>query len=195
MTAQTQNNLSTQPVILPEVQPVILHTDESVILPEKNKGGRPVKWTEEALCELGEELIQWLEASDDNIFFEEFLIKKGLYKDILNKYIDSYSSFFALIKRCTELQAVKLQKGGLSGKYRDAMSIFLLKAKHGLREKDDAVQGLQMPVVINLLPPGVSNITDYLPSGNITPQITPHEEIKPLPAPDESEDPVDPDNL
>jgi hypothetical protein len=122
-----------------------------------SKGGRPVKHTEASLCLLANELLIWLD-NDDNIFFEEFLLKYGVHTNILNQYIDKFPAFADLVKEAKKKQELKLAKGSITGKYRDAGSIFLLKAYHGLREKDDAPQGLNAaPIVINFLKPGSSS--------------------------------------
>jgi len=133
----------------------------SEILPEeqKKKIGRPVKWTEEALVELGSELLLWME-KEENIFFEKFLLQKGLYRELVYQYQDKFPSFLSLVKRAKEMQELKLSEGGLTRKHDNATSIFLLKAKHGLIDKPELQAGNIAPITVNFNLPSspVSNI-------------------------------------
>ena len=121
-------------------------------------GGRPVKWTEEALIQLGNELIEWLSVEGEpgeNVFFGEFLIKRGFYNDLINKYTSESKAFFEIIQTAKKIQEYKLAKGGLTGKHRDAMSIFLLKNYHNMADRvEQSNTKLPLTINLNVLPPG-----------------------------------------
>src|SRR4051812_1909440 len=51
--------------------------------------GRPVgsyEWTEEMLMQLGEELVDWFNESEENILFIDFFHKKGLYRSFIDEH-------------------------------------------------------------------------------------------------------------
>jgi len=140
--------------------PVIKNKSGQTFDPEtgKYKTGKPVEWTEEALTVIGEELIEWMK-QENNIFFKKFLLEKGLDDSFISDRAKENPHFNGLIKRAKEIQEIKLAEGGLLGKYRDAMSIFLLKGYHQIYDQPaNNFQQNQLPSVsfsINL-PPGLT---------------------------------------
>lgn len=110
------------------------------------------KWTEEDATKLGNELIEWMYSSADNIFFEEFLLGKRLYRGKIRKLRDRFPSFGILIEEAKQIQENKIVKGGLKRKFSEGMSKFLLINNHdGYSEKKDINLGGQVnnPVIVS----------------------------------------------
>lgn len=137
-------------------------------------GGRPLEWTDERLVALGNELLEWLSTEGEpgeNIFFNEFLVKKGLYKDMIGDLVDRNKAFAEIIKVAKQIQEFKLAKGGLTGKHRDAMSIFLLKNYHQMADKvESQVTNNNTPVVIQLQLPEVEPQPKQIEANEILPE-------------------------
>ncbi len=100
----------------------------------KNKGGRPVKWTEKKSLELADELIKWL-SKEDNIWINTFLAEKGLYPQITSELAEKYPKFSEALKRAKGLQEGKVVKNALTNMYNSTFSIFLLKNNFGWKDK------------------------------------------------------------
>lgn len=102
------------------------------------------KWTEEKSIKLGQELIQWLKAKDNqgedlgNIFYQEFLIiEKDLYEELIAYLCGKFSSFLKLIEKANKIQELKLQKYGVGDRLNATMTKFVLTNKHGWSEKNE----------------------------------------------------------
>lgn len=102
------------------------------------------KWTEKRALELGEDLIAWLKAKDEdgedrgNIFFKEFLImERDLYPDVIGYLSDKFSSFSDLIKKAEAIQELKLQKYGVGDRLNATMTKFVLTNIHGWRDSQN----------------------------------------------------------
>jgi hypothetical protein len=103
---------------------------------KKNPGGRPVIWTEEKVLQLGEELIEWLKASDDNVWFERFLYEiKDLYPQFISEMKDKYPKFSELIKRAKKIQESKIVDGTFKHNINPTMAIFVLKNHYQYTDK------------------------------------------------------------
>lgn len=102
----------------------------------KNKGGRPVKWTEEKILQLGEELIAWLKADEDNVWFERFLYEeKDLYPQLIGEMKGKYPKFAELLKKAKKIQENKLVDGTLKHSLNPTMAIFVLKNHYQYTDK------------------------------------------------------------
>lgn len=88
------------------------------------------KWTEQALLEIGNKLLKWME-SKNNIFFEEFLLEHDLYGTFLATYRDKYPSFSKLVYRADKIQEIKLKKLALMKETDSSMTKFCLINHHG----------------------------------------------------------------
>jgi hypothetical protein len=98
---------------------------------------RPIKWTEKKSMDLAEELIQWLQISE-NIWINTFLIqKKGLYPQLISELGEKYPQFSEAIKSAKALQEGKVVKNALQNEYNSTMSIFLLKNNFGWKDKTE----------------------------------------------------------
>lgn len=103
---------------------------------KKNKGGRPLIWTEEKVLKLGEELIQWLKSDEDNVWFERFLYEvKDLYPQFISEMVEKYPKFSELIKRAKKIQENKLVDGCLKHNLNSTIAIFVLKNHYQYTDK------------------------------------------------------------
>lgn len=103
---------------------------------KKNPGGRPVKWTEEKILQLGEELISWLKADEDNVWFERFLYEeKDLYPQLIGEMKGKYPKFAELLKKAKKIQENKLVDGTLKHSLNPTMAIFVLKNHYQYTDK------------------------------------------------------------
>lgn len=98
-------------------------------------------WTKPKIKKLADEMIDWLNEKDEdgedkgNIFFEEFLIiKKGLYRELI-QYLSAKSDYFKnTVSRAKEIQELKLIKFGVADRLQSTMTIFCLKNHHGYKD-------------------------------------------------------------
>lgn len=103
---------------------------------KKNPGGRPLKWTEEKVLELGEDLITWLKASDENVWFERFLYEeKDLYPQFISEMRDKYPKFSELLKKAKKIQENKIVDGTFKHNLNATMAIFVLKNHYQYTDK------------------------------------------------------------
>lgn len=136
--------------------------------------GRPVgsyTWDEQALLDLGNELIKWFEADPDNLFFQDFFISKGLYKDFIKEHSDKYKTFALIIKNARQTQEAKLVKRIVTSRYNPAGGIFVLKNYHGFADKiehDYGQANSPTNIIINL-PPNIDK--------ELLPPATPYIEL------------------
>jgi hypothetical protein len=100
-----------------------------------NPAGRPVEWTAEKLVKFGNDLIDWMNKSQTNIFFQEFCVEKGVYRSVINKHQSKCPEFKELIDMAREIQEMKIVKWSIANKLNTTMSIFLLKNKHGYSDR------------------------------------------------------------
>jgi len=107
-----------------------------VMAKKKNPGGRPTIWTEEKIMELGYELLEWLKASEDNVWFERFLYEeKDLYPQLIGEMTAKYEKFAELIKRCKKIQEGKIVDGTFKHNLNATMAIFVLKNHYQYTDK------------------------------------------------------------
>lgn len=108
---------------------------------EKKKGGQlgnknAEKWTEEEALKLGNDLLDWMKA-DDNFWVKEYLIDNDINEKATNYLSHKYDSFLTLLERAFSIQEKKLVSNGLKNKWNNAMAIFVLKNKHGYKDKTE----------------------------------------------------------
>lgn len=96
---------------------------------------RPKKWTEEALVQLGTELVEWMLSDVEHVYWQEFLVvEKGLYKELISQMTSQSQAFSQLVKRAKDIQEVRLVKKEGKGEIK---SIFVLKNHHGYADKQE----------------------------------------------------------
>ena len=108
---------------------------------EKKKGGQlgnknAEKWTEDEALKLANNLIDWL-AVDENFWVKEYLVNNDLNDTLTNYLSHKYDSFSSLLEKAFSIQEKKLVSNGLKNKWNNAMAIFVLKNKHGYKDKTE----------------------------------------------------------
>ena len=94
------------------------------------------KWTEEEALNVGNALIKWLLAEDENIFYEEFLyLNDEYYVELISYLSKKFKSFFKLIEKSKKIQEINLKKLGIKNEINPYMARFVLNVDHGLVEK------------------------------------------------------------
>ena len=103
------------------------------------KTGRPIKWTEQKAMELANELIDWMESSENNIFFERFLVEnKRQDPHIIGTLSKKYKSFSSSIKRAKKIQEHRIINIGLKPKDSSVASLTQNLNKKSVTEKDSS---------------------------------------------------------
>lgn len=103
------------------------------------------KWTEEAALLFGNDLLNWMRAEDENIFFDDFIYLQDhtgkypgeVYADLPAYLAKKYLSFFDLLEKCRIIEKTKLKKFSAFDKLNASIAKFLLSAEYGLKEKSD----------------------------------------------------------
>jgi hypothetical protein len=102
------------------------------------------KWTEKKALQLGQELIDWMKAVDENgqdkgnILVNEFLIiEKEMYPDLVNYLSKKFSSFSKLYEKAKKIQETKLTKYGIADRLNASMTKFTLINNHGWKDKKE----------------------------------------------------------
>jgi len=100
-------------------------------------------WSEEAALRLGNDLLNWMKAADENIFFDDFLYLQcnednypgKIYPELLSYLAKKFTSFLNLLIKCREIEKIKLKKFGAFDKLNAGLVKFLLSADYGMTEK------------------------------------------------------------
>jgi len=101
------------------------------------------KWTEEEALKLGNDMLKWFKAENENIFFEDFLYLScnesdyagSIYKELPAYLSKKFSSFLNILDKCREIEKIKLKKFGALNKLNANIVKFLLSAEYGLTDK------------------------------------------------------------
>lgn len=100
-------------------------------------GGRPVKWTPEAIQAEADELLEWF--GDDEfgaqIWYGDFAAIRGYNRCQFPEWEKTHEGFSNAIKRVRELQEARTYRGALRGQLNPTMAIFGLKNNHGWRDQ------------------------------------------------------------
>lgn len=138
--------IAPEAVDVPEAIPVTnipkaLKAPEASNVPEaiKRKPGRPRKWTDEKIEEVGNELWEWFN-QPGNMVYIKFLAERGLHYETIARFQSVSKPFCEIIKKCNILQEAKLIEAGLSKEYsRSQMfAIACLNNKHGWAHKQES---------------------------------------------------------
>lgn len=106
------------------------------------------KWTEEIALKFGNDILNWMEAEDENIFFEEFIYMKAIptdyhptvkiYPELITYLNKTFTAFFKLYGKAEKLQEIKLKKFGCFDKLNASMTKFTLINNHNWKEKSES---------------------------------------------------------
>ena len=107
---------------------------QAVIQPNQPKPPyRPTKYTKEKL-ELAELYYQKCKSKGEMPYIEDVALELDVDEDTIGNWAKKHKPFFGTVKKIKMLQKRQLENGGLANKVNVSMSIFLLKAVHGLKE-------------------------------------------------------------
>jgi len=112
------------------------------------------KWTLDEVMKLGNDLINWMKAKDENdndkgnIFYEDFLcIENDYYEELISYLCDKFEPFLKLIKKAKKIQELKLIKFGIADRLQPTMTIFVLKNHHNYKDKSEIEQTVKATIL------------------------------------------------
>lgn len=97
--------------------------------------GRPTKYNEEMLGK-AQSYVQHCQDAKEMPFIEELALELNVNEDTVVEWTKAYDEFSATVGRLKMLQKLYLKKGALEKKLHPSLSIFLLKANHGMNEDE-----------------------------------------------------------
>ena len=99
------------------------------------------KWTENIALKFGDDLLNWMNEEDENIFFDDFLFnvanpkdygeKNRIYPELIDYLCGKFTSFSKLLEIAKKKQEIKLKKFGVFDKLNATMTKFTLINNHG----------------------------------------------------------------
>lgn len=93
------------------------------------------KWTEEACHELLDKLQEWYDEDETNIYFQEFILKEGLYRDVLDYVQRKFTSVSERFQYFQDLQEARLVRLATKGVTKEGFTKFMLINKFGYSER------------------------------------------------------------
>lgn len=99
--------------------------------------GRPTKYNEQVLIKAQSYVLR-CENEQQMPFIEELALELGVNEDTVVEWAKIHDEFSAAVKRLKMLQKLYLKKGALEKKLHPSLTIFLLKANHGMNEEEKA---------------------------------------------------------
>lgn len=120
-----------------------IRPEDGVQFEKGNKAAE--KWTEEAALKFGNDMLDWMQGADENIFFDEFIYLINhkekyagkIYADLPGYLAKKYSSFLDILNKCRKIEETKLKKFSAFDKLNASIAKFLLSAEYNYREKSD----------------------------------------------------------
>lgn len=115
------------------------------------------KWTETEALKFGNDLLEWMQGADENIFFNDFIYLKNhkgkyageIYADLPSYLSKRFSSFLDILNKCRKIEETKLKKFSAFDKLNASIAKFLLSAEYNYREKSDLTtkgESLNIPI-------------------------------------------------
>lgn len=101
--------------------------------------GRPTKYNDGIITKIRQYVDECSAQHDKIPTKEEFARLIGINTDTVVEWIKEKPEFSVAIKDLEQLQRDRLIRNGLVGKYNPTMSIFLLKANHGMIETEKRI--------------------------------------------------------
>lgn len=101
------------------------------------------KWTEVEALKFGNDLLNWMQAEDENIFFDDFIHLQDhtgkyagkIYADLPAYLSKNFTSFLDILNKCRVIEKTKLKKFSAFDKLNASIAKFLLSAEYGLTDK------------------------------------------------------------
>lgn len=104
------------------------------------------RWTTNELKALADELIEWMELENTNLWYKDFFVEKRISRRRLSEFREKDKYFNYILNLCDTIQESRMFKMGASRKNNPAMFIIGLKNNHDWKDK----QELEMPEGINI---------------------------------------------
>ncbi len=108
--------------------------------------GRPTKYNEEILSKAQSYVLD-CQNDQQMPFIEELALTLDVNEDTVVEWTKAHSEFSATVERLRMLQKFYLKKGALEKKLHPTLTIFLLKANHGMNE-EEKVQNEPLNVIV-----------------------------------------------
>ena len=101
------------------------------------KGGRPVKYDNKYIENLADEVLEWFNADEDNVFLDDFMVEKGLPGQYVSRFAKKNDYFCESLKICKTIQKQRLLHKGLDGEWDKTLTLFTLKNVSEMRDKQE----------------------------------------------------------
>lgn len=127
--------------------------------PDLNNPNTPkhlVKWTREVAKNLFDEMQEWFYNNPDAFMLKQFTVYKKIDSNILGDLYNKYPENKPTINLIKEMCEVRMLEKGLTGKYRDVLTIFALKNNHNYTDKQEVIMTNNDNLKIKI--PGIKNI-------------------------------------
>lgn len=95
------------------------------------------RWTENEIKALADEMIDWMEKDEANLWYKDFCIEKRISGQRISEWAKSNEYFGWILSICKELQESRMFKAGTSKTVNPGMYIIGLKNNHGWIDKND----------------------------------------------------------
>lgn len=103
---------------------------------QKNEGGRPVKWTTEAIEIEANEFELWIQ-NPKNVYFKRFALERGYSPQRYNEFCEVSERFSAVFNRVKEWQETRIAEGALFNELNSGFSKFFMQNVCNWREKSE----------------------------------------------------------
>lgn len=118
---------------------------------DKKKNGRPKKYTDDKLKELGESLIAFM-SNPNHLWLKEFCIENGFSSQRLSEFAKNNEDFSESLKRAKDIQEVNLLKNAMKNPQTSTLTIFALKNVAGWRSEDKSEEQTEhKPIKIEIV--------------------------------------------
>lgn len=101
---------------------------------EKNKGGRPKKWTDKKLQKIAADMVEFFRNDRSKCFISSFFAETGISRQRVYHYENSVPELAEAFDLVRAICETRLAEAGLSGTAPPAMAIFSLK-QFGWKDK------------------------------------------------------------
>ena len=99
--------------------------------------GRPKEYTAEFIQNEADEMINWFNKSESNVFLIKFATLRGYSKQRFSEWAKSNPYFSEQFTRAKEIQEARLLEFGLNGRHKEQMSKFVLVNHHDYKERSE----------------------------------------------------------
>lgn len=102
----------------------------------KNRGGRPMIYTEEFIEKEADALEKWMQIPE-NVYFKRFAFNRGYSQQRLTEFAEKSEKFSETLDRAREWQEIRLVEGGLANEFNASICKFVLGNACGWSDKQE----------------------------------------------------------